>query len=183
MSTDRLVRTARLFAATVLARAPLVVRVQTPFEKAYYAYQQQLQARLAAPFPAEFYFKKGSLAEKKWLLAMQAVQAEQSGRAGRAGQPVQAVGAAQAAAGEHSEPVLLTGESNGEHSERSLERQLDQTLYLLVKRGDGEHCWQFPQGRVEDDDEALQRVSQPCECRANAVRTLCKRCANAVRTE
>ncbi|CAG8584235.1 7135_t:CDS:2, partial [Diversispora eburnea] len=56
----------RIVAGIVLTRSPIILRDPHPFEREYYIYQQRLEQLHAAPFPVDFYFKKGSVAEKKW---------------------------------------------------------------------------------------------------------------------
>ncbi|CCJ30632.1 unnamed protein product [Pneumocystis jirovecii] len=133
----------RILVATVLLRSPIISPEQTPFEKAYYAYQRQLSERLAAPFPVEFYFKKGSLAEKKWH--------ENEAKRRKTGFFSDDV---YDEAREEKERIALSRETEADRKGdlRSLERKLDKTLYLLVKKPREEHCWQFPQGLVTDDD-------------------------------
>ncbi|CAG8821410.1 23203_t:CDS:1, partial [Racocetra persica] len=56
----------RIVAGVVLSRAPIILRDPHPFEREYYLYQQRLEHIHSPPFPVDFYFKKGSVAEKKW---------------------------------------------------------------------------------------------------------------------
>ena len=44
---------------------------------------------------------------------------------------------------------------------RSLQRRLDQVLYLLVKKPRREHTWQMPQGGVEEGESLLEVGSTP----------------------
>lgn len=44
---------------------------------------------------------------------------------------------------------------------RSLQRRLDQVLYLLVKKPRKEHAWQMPQGGVEEGESLLEVGSTP----------------------
>ena len=39
---------------------------------------------------------------------------------------------------------------------RTAERRLDKMLYLLVKKNRGSHCWQVPQGGLEEGETLLQ---------------------------
>lgn len=133
----------RVLAATVLLRSPIVTEEQTPFEKAYYAYQRQLSERLAAPFPVDFYFKKGSLAEKKWI-ENEMNRAKMSSFSDDIDPEIR----------KEKSRLALPRETEADRKKdlRSLERKLDKTLYLLVKKPREDHCWQFPQGVVKDDD-------------------------------
>ncbi|KTW29216.1 hypothetical protein T552_01172 [Pneumocystis carinii B80] len=133
----------RILAATVLLRSPVITEEKTPFEKAYYAYQRQLNERLAAPFPVDFYFKKGSSAERKWL-DNEANKAKTKSVSDDIYSELQ----------DKKADIGLPRETEADRQGdlRSLERKLDKTLYLLVKKPREEHCWQFPQGVVTDDD-------------------------------
>ncbi|KAG5513572.1 hypothetical protein PMAC_001004 [Pneumocystis sp. 'macacae'] len=143
----------RILAATVLLRSPIISAEQTPFEKAYYAYQRQLSERLAAPFPVDFYFKKGSLAEKKW-------HESEMKRAKTSSFSDDIYDEAR----EEKRRIALPRETEADFKGdmRSLERKLDRTLYLLVKKPREEHCWQFPQGLVTGDDAAERSLRNIC---------------------
>ena len=39
---------------------------------------------------------------------------------------------------------------------RTAERRLDKMLYLLVKKNRASHCWQVPQGGLEEGETLLQ---------------------------
>ncbi|KAG5439927.1 hypothetical protein PCANB_000209 [Pneumocystis canis] len=133
----------RILAATVLLRSPIITAEQTPFEKAYYAYQRQLSERLAAPFPVDFYFKKGSLAEKKWL-ENEMNRTKMNSSFDDIDPKIR----------EKKTRIALPRETEADRKGdlHSLERKLDKTLYLLVKKPRNEHCWQFPQGAVMEND-------------------------------
>lgn len=42
---------------------------------------------------------------------------------------------------------------------RTSERQLDKMLYLLVRKDRTSHCWQMPQGALEEGESLLQVVT------------------------
>ncbi|KAJ7871512.1 39S mitochondrial ribosomal protein L46-domain-containing protein [Mycena olivaceomarginata] len=56
----------RLVPPFILNRAPILTPSPTPFERAFYAYQQRIRRALHNPFPSEFYFKQGSLLEARF---------------------------------------------------------------------------------------------------------------------
>src|SRR5437763_753091 len=56
----------RIVSGIVLTQPPQILRDLHPFERKYYLYQQKLDQIHSPPFPEDFYFKKGSIAEKKW---------------------------------------------------------------------------------------------------------------------
>ena len=39
---------------------------------------------------------------------------------------------------------------------RTVQRQLDKMLYLLVRKNRDSHCWQMPQGGLEEGESLLQ---------------------------
>ena len=45
---------------------------------------------------------------------------------------------------------------------RSVQRQLDKVLYLLVKKDRSSHCWQMPQGGLLGEGESLLQVTLTC---------------------
>jgi large subunit ribosomal protein L46 len=59
---------ASLRTAVILNRSPVITRTPTPFERAYYAYQQRIARALHNPFPHEFYFKPGAPLEQRFNL-------------------------------------------------------------------------------------------------------------------
>lgn len=142
----------------------MLLREPTKFEQAYHEYNRQLSEALQQPFPKDFYFKKGSAAEKRFEedqasspLGFSAIAAAASGSAskGKAGKSKQDAPAASAPPassstvmdGEaESRPLPRTTEADAKNDVRSLERKLDRTLYLVVKQksGRGAATWRFP---------------------------------------
>ena len=57
----------RMSSAMVLSRPPMLTRDLTEFEKAYFFYQKRLDKRLALPFNQEFYFREGTLSKEEWI--------------------------------------------------------------------------------------------------------------------
>lgn len=58
-------------------------------------------------------------------------------------------------------PALRETEADKQGDRRSLQRRLDQVLYLLVKKPRKEHAWQMPQGGVEEGESLLEVGSTP----------------------
>ncbi|KAJ1969484.1 hypothetical protein IWQ62_000594 [Dispira parvispora] len=168
----------RTVAGVILQRHPVVTREPTEFERAYYAYQDEMQRRRAAPFAAEFYFKKGSTGEKDWkqrqkeykdlvksgwknllenspVFAPYASTTEQQGKSGQAGSTDDAVTL-----------TPRTTEADTKGDIKSLDRALAEPLYLLVKKPRKEHTWQFPQGGVDEGEllhqAALRELAEEC---------------------
>ena len=58
-------------------------------------------------------------------------------------------------------PAPRETEADKRGDRRSLQRRLDQMLYLLVKKPRREHAWQMPQGGVEEGESLLEVGSTP----------------------
>ncbi|KAG0225232.1 54S ribosomal protein L17 mitochondrial [Actinomortierella wolfii] len=176
-SRPLIVNNQRIVAGVVLSRQPLILRDLTPFEQEYFQYQKDLERDHAAPFAAEFYFKKGSVAERRWKQAEAERLAKKNGTASVAGAEASNVStsaededmteeervAAQEAKVEFNDRVT---EADRKNDVRSLERALSRTLYLIVKKPRDQHAWQFPQGGVnvtENLQEAAGReLAEEC---------------------
>ncbi len=180
-------------AGLVLTRPPLLTRLPTPFESAFYLYQKRLNERLTAPFRKHFYFKQDTPRQMDWRIKVK----EQHGVAGRdigrynprsrmgwndevltgslTSDPAQVaeklVAGAEMRISEDGEvisadevvrldrPLPRRTEADEKNDVRRLDRALDQTLYLVVKRGEGEKAaWGFPSGDVPTH-ETLHEVS------------------------
>lgn len=142
-------------AGVLLCRSPIITRELSEFEKAFYTYQRHLKSRLSSPFPIDFYFTKGSLASKRWQAGEESRQ-----RANELVSPSSTTGAKEGElTGAEREmqdeedvaaSVALSRvtEADRENDTKSLNRKLDRTLYLLLKKPRTEHAWQLPQGPV-----------------------------------
>ncbi|KAI9017506.1 hypothetical protein BC832DRAFT_618053 [Gaertneriomyces semiglobifer] len=127
----------------LLKRAPIILRTLTPFEHAYYHYREVLSLKEARPFNPDFYFKKGSTAEQRWLEAQERAEAE-AGKLGEKYVPVQPK--------EEELLALQVASREGakeKEAEKSLDRKGERTLYLLVKGKDG---WRLPEGALEGSE-------------------------------
>lgn len=60
----------RINAGVLLCRPPLITRLLTPFERAYFFYQRRLNERLSLPFTRYFYVKDDTPAELEWKRKM-----------------------------------------------------------------------------------------------------------------
>lgn len=148
-------------AGLLLSRPPVVTRTLPPFESALYAYNQELEARLAWTFPRLFYFKKGTLAEHAFLKMQPGVVAPQPGVYFPQGNPEikhgrdrrqpetvvlrkdDSANAEDIFTGDAVEPVKpqpRVTEADKTNDTTSLERALEHTLYLLTKTD----LWRFP---------------------------------------
>ncbi len=162
-------------AAVILNRSPILTRTPSLFERAYYTYQSRIRRALFNPFPTEFYFKTGSLLEKKfgreekrrekeafggpWSLKRSDRGVEEDGElASIQVSPDQAVNMGE----EHMDPPApRTHEADNKGDVKSLDRLGERNLYLLVwgKDHTGKEVWRFPQGGLQDG-ELLHQVSR-----------------------
>ncbi|KAF9173387.1 54S ribosomal protein L17 mitochondrial [Mortierella sp. AD011] len=181
---ELIINSHRIVAGAVVSRQPLILRDLTPFEKEYFSYQQNLERDNAAPFGAEFYFKKGSVAERRWKQQEAEKNASLSTSSTQSSSKSSSKGAESSEAAEGDELTeedrvaqleakiefndRIT-EADRKNDVRSLERALQRTLYLIVKKPREQHAWQFPQGgvrAVENLQEAAGRELQE-ECGGN----------------
>ncbi|KAF9136122.1 54S ribosomal protein L17 mitochondrial [Mortierella sp. 14UC] len=179
---DLIINNQRIVAGAVLSRQPLILRDLTPFEKEYFLYQKNLERDHAAAFGADFYFKKGSVAERRWKQQEAERQAQASGSSASTGAGAKGSKSSKGAAGEVPDEVTEEDrvaaleakiqfndritDADRKNDVRSLERALARTLYLIVKKPRDQHTWQFPQGGVrvcENLQEATGReLSEEC---------------------
>lgn len=177
-------------AGVLLARAPLVTADPHPFEKAYHLYQRRLNERLVLPFTQYFYYKKGTPSFEHWRTnktARGGVAARDIGkysaytkeswndevlvgdstgeRDNILEQLIQEEGRGADFAGEtdltKTAGLKRTTDADRNNDERSLERKLQRTLYLVVKEKSREGKpanWIFPSGAL-DQKEGIAEVS------------------------
>lgn len=141
--------------AIILNRSPIITRTPSLFERAYYAYQARIQRALHNPFPYEFYFKRGSPLETRFIA--EELRRERKAFGKPFGIPVEdGDGKTTAPADddpglqeedEESMPRIHPTDTKGDT--RSLDRKGQRNLYLLVKtKQGGKDVWAFPQGDV-----------------------------------
>lgn len=158
---------AKIISSLILSRPPIILREPTSFEKAYHEYNRQLSEALQQPFPKDFYFKKGSAAEKRFeedqasapqgfsaiaAAVSGSVPKEKSGKNKEATVPSSNLSSPLAEGEADSRPLPRTTQADASNDVRSLERKLDRTLYLVVKKktGKGAASWQFPAKALTD---------------------------------
>ncbi|KAF5103475.1 hypothetical protein D0Z03_000192 [Geotrichum reessii] len=146
-----------VFAGLILSRTPIVTPELSDFEKAYYHYQDELERRLMWTFPQYFYFKKGTLSERKFTAAQKGPVTRQPGvwyprgvpdikfnRERRFKQEIVIPRENSEDGDSLSDPIVpnprLT-EADAKKDTRALTRKLDRTLYLLVQQNSE---WKFP---------------------------------------
>lgn len=146
-----------VFAGLILSRIPIVTPELSEFEKAYYHYQSELERRLMWTFPAYFYFKKGTLSERKFTSAQRGSPNRQPGvffprgapdmklnRERRFKQEIVIPREDEEDDASLSRPIVPNPritEADTKNDTRALSRQLDRTLYLLVQQNNE---WKFP---------------------------------------
>ncbi|KAF8979266.1 54S ribosomal protein L17 mitochondrial [Entomortierella lignicola] len=172
---ELIINSNRIVSGVVVSRQPLILRDLSPFEKEYFLYQQNLERDNAAPFGAEFYFKKGSVAERRWK--QQEAERNASSTSTSSSKP-SSKSAVENSAGTQDDEVTeedrvaaleakvefndRVTEADRKNDVRSLERALQRTLYLIVKKPREEYAWQFPQGGVRAAGRELRE-----ECGGN----------------
>ena len=122
----------------LLKRNPVILRELTPFEQAYMIYRSDREQMESRPFDHTFYFKKGSLAEKKWLEAQQTIEDEASGLKQPAEEEL-----------EKLQVASRSTEADATSNTDTLDRSLDRTLYFVVEKNGR---WIFPQAPVASDE-------------------------------
>lgn len=132
----------RLFTSLILARAPLLTPTPTPFESAYYNYQARIHRALSTPFPSEFYFKKGTLLERRFL-AEERIREHAAFGDGFEGE--KGAERLEDVPNEEDEirPLPREHESDRTGDVKDLNRQGERNLYLLVQSKEGK-TWRFP---------------------------------------
>ncbi|KAF7732057.1 54S ribosomal protein L17 mitochondrial [Apophysomyces ossiformis] len=167
------VKNNRICASVILSRAPQITRDSTPFEQAYFDYKEKLERQSAASFPTDFYFKKGSVAERRWKeeeAARQAAMKDFSKSLSEAtAETLERVKEDQAIAATMNivEKASRVTEADRKNDIKSLDRSLQRTLYLIVhKPSDAQNPWQFPQGQLESNEylheAAERRLKEEC---------------------
>lgn len=145
--------TSTFYVSTILSRAPILMKKPPHFESAYYAYHRELYSQLTTPFPVDFYFKKGSLAEQRWLAEEEARKEGIDSKTPSLGGPDE-VTTKDRLAYEDTEIAQSTIAHSDEASTfnydtRRLDRLMSDSLYLIVKLKHGSQGWEFPTGSVE----------------------------------
>ena len=151
-----------VFAGLILSRIPIVTPELSNFEKAYYHYQDELERRLMWTFPQYFYFKKGTLSERKFTAAQKGPVTRQPGvwyprgvpdikfnRERRFKQEIVIPRENSEDGDSLSDPLVPTPrvtEADAKNDTRALTRKLDRTLYLLVQQNSE---WKFPSFSLE----------------------------------
>jgi large subunit ribosomal protein L46 len=164
-------------AGVVLSRPPILTPEPHPFETAYYLYQRRLNERLVLPFTQYFYYKRGTPAYEHWrskrreragaatrdIGAYNAYSNEgwndEVLTGNKDGKPEEIVKKLIDEEGRAAEFTTEGGDlslaglkrttpADEQNDQKSLERSLSRTLYLLVKtrttEGQKGSRWAFP---------------------------------------
>jgi large subunit ribosomal protein L46 len=114
----------------LLKRKPILTKELSEFEHNYLLYRDLQRNQDAKPFHHEFYFKKGTLSEKRWLTA-------QNENPGQVVQPAEL-------------EFIEWQEVNIEKNDvKSLDRKLRENIYLFVKTKDG---YELPTGVIHETE-------------------------------
>ncbi|KAJ9108724.1 hypothetical protein QFC21_000044 [Naganishia friedmannii] len=156
----------------LLHRTPVLTPSLTPFESTYYAYTSRLRMALSNPAPLDFFYKKGSLAERRFLRAQyereRAVFGERlAGRKVDVGDIPEEAGVKLVRREVGDEPAAFDGsaeqqqqqqkEVEGGADKMSVERVRAGDVYLLVKeKATGR--WGLPVGPL-NEKEALHEAA------------------------
>ena len=135
----------------VVARAPLLTTLPTTFESEYYEYQSRLHRALSQPFPANFYFKKGTLLERRFNAEERAREMAAFGEG--FGAAVEGDERLEDIPSDEEAVTFLPRETEADRSNnfKSLNRRGERTLYLLVKplkSKAASGAWEFPTWEV-----------------------------------
>ncbi|KAF2400831.1 hypothetical protein EJ06DRAFT_529927 [Trichodelitschia bisporula] len=173
-------------AGVVLSRPPQITRDLTPFEKSFFLYQRRLNERLALPFTRYFYFRKDTPADIQYKrrvkerqtpardigkynaygaegwndeLLVGAVESEPEHQMQELLKDAEEPTKEEETATSLEQPMPRITEADKLNDQKSLNRLLQRTLYLLVQNQQGR--WVFPndilQGR-ENLHMAAERV-------------------------
>ncbi|RIA93009.1 39S mitochondrial ribosomal protein L46-domain-containing protein [Glomus cerebriforme] len=169
----------RLVSGIVLTRPPQILRDPHPFEREYYLYQQKLEQIHSPPFPEDFYFKKGSIAEKRWK--EKKVQDKKNALSifSRFNDKINTdknsddieerdenINDDKSFSDVEEEEIKIASritQDDLNNNLKSLNRALQRTLYLIVKKPRNEYSWQFPQGGVNLKENLVQAAARELE--------------------
>ncbi|CAE6410892.1 unnamed protein product [Rhizoctonia solani] len=155
-----------IIASVLLNRSPILTTLPTPFEQAYYDYQARIARAISNPFPREFYFKKGAIAERQFFAEESQREKEAFGE-GFGNNLLKDLEEDKTGSMSQVEDVVALPrehESDRTGDVKNLNRKGDRNLYLLVKGADG---WRLPQGPTKQGaalhtQAALEELHSEC---------------------
>lgn len=166
-------------AGVVVSRPPLTTPDAHSFDTAFYLYQRRLNERLVLPFSQYFHYKRGTPAFEHWRTKRRergGIAARDLGKYNAytkeswndevlmgdesaapqkvVEQLIEEEGRGAEFVGEGEADAKLGGlkratEADQSNDQKSLERSLSRTLYLLVRNKDAKMSWRFPAADVE----------------------------------
>jgi large subunit ribosomal protein L46 len=162
-------------ASLILSRIPIITPTLTAFEEAYYHYQDELERRLMWTFPQHYYYKKGSLSERKFVAAQtwpvsrlpgvlypRGVPDIKFNRERRFKQeilvPNEEEEGSDGSLTSKIVPNPRTTAADKAGDIKSLIRKLDRTLYLVVKNQSNE--WKFPSFQLNHHEPLHETVEK-----------------------
>lgn len=145
--------------AVILNRTPILTRTPTPFETAFYKYQQRIARTFHNPFPYDFYFKPGSILESRFILEERNRERESffpGFGADSKWAPTPKVSEEDLKKFGSEEDKNVGGrvhESDTTGDVKSLDRAGERNLYLVLRKSvGGKEAWRFPEGAVEGEE-------------------------------
>lgn len=170
-STIRAKNRPNLHTAIILNRSPLLTRAQTPFERAFYAYQARVHRALHNPFPYDFYFKQGSPLEVRFNIEERRRERRAFGapfgvqKSEERNDATELMEISMRDEVDESMPRIHQADSQGDL--KNLNRRGQRNLYLMLRRKqDDKHVWRFPTGAVAKGESlhvsAIRRLDQEC---------------------
>lgn len=147
----------------LLSRTPIITPKPAPFLQAYYKYMSELEKRLMWTFPSFFFFKKGTLTQRKFNELQKGPIARNKNIIFAQGEPdvhfnrdrrfKQEIILEPDEQEKVREQPTVT-EADTKNDIKSLERKIEQTLYLLVNLK-SENKWKLPSFEVPDNARSL----------------------------
>ncbi|KAG8987467.1 54S ribosomal protein L17 mitochondrial [Tulasnella sp. JGI-2019a] len=146
----------RLSTSIILNRSPLLTPKPDSFVSSYNAYQYKLSRALSTPFPQHFYFNKGSTLQQRFH--NEEIDRDHKsfgagfGKGARLRLPPES----------YDKPLPRESEADRTGDVKSLDRNGDRNLYLVVKNG----AWKLPQAVAAPGDAlhvaARKQLLQQC---------------------
>lgn len=126
----------RIVASTILHRYPVITPDPEPYEVEYYKMQDKI-------------------ADKKREILMSKVEGTDAEFITKKPVTVEEI-----LTSLPFTPASRVTEADKTNNRRSLDRRLQDSLYLVVKRNRNSNAWQFPQGRILDNEIGLRQASE-----------------------
>lgn len=158
-----------LRAGILLSRNPIVTKEPSAFVKAFYHYQDELERRLMWTFPWYFYFKRGTLSQRKFdslqkgpmprhkdVYYPEGIPDVKHNRERRSKQVVNLPSQSGDGEGDKIIPKSRTTPADEKKDIKALDRKLDSTLYLVVNNKE----WRLPSFEVSEEATSLHEAAE-----------------------